>query len=48
MDIEDFVAEELEKFEGKKKIPVAIFVTLAVFMPVVTYITLQTTISMYR
>jgi class 3 adenylate cyclase len=48
MSIEEFVAKELDMFQGKMKIPLSIFITLTVFIPVVIYITLHTTTSMMK
>ena len=47
-DIEEFVAKELARFEGHKTIPLALLVSLTLFIPVVAYITLQATTSMFR
>ena len=44
--IEEFVAKELDEFEGKKSVPLFIFIALTLFIPVVIYITLHTTTSM--
>ena len=46
--IEEFVAKELDMFEGKKSVPLFIFIALTLFIPVVIYITLHTTTSMLR
>ena len=48
MAIEEFVAKELDVFEGKKSVPLSIFIALTLFVPVVIYITLHTTTSMLK
>jgi hypothetical protein len=47
-DIEGFVTLELLKFEGHRRIPLALMVTLAAFIPIVAYVTLQATTSMFK
>ena len=42
------MAIELDMFEGKKSVPLFIFIALTLFIPVVIYITLHTTTSMLR
>ena len=42
------MAEELARFQGHKTIPMILFVSLTFFVPVVAYITLQATRSMFR
>ena len=48
VDIEDFVATELARFEGHKTIPLTLLISLTLFIPVVAYITLQATTSMFK
>lgn len=47
-DIEVFVARELSRFEGHKTIPLSIIVSLILFVPIVAYVTLQATTSMFK
>ena len=42
------MAKELARFEGHKTIPLALIISLTAFIPVVAYITLQATTSMFR
>ena len=46
--IEVFVAKELETFEAKRVLPMVVLGVLLVFVPAVTYVTLQTTASMFK
>ena len=48
IDIEEFVAKELERFESHKTLPLALLISLALFIPVVAYVTLQATTSMFK
>ena len=47
-DIEDFVQLELERFNQMKQIPLILMIALAIFIPVVAYVTLQATSSMFK
>lgn len=46
--IEEFVAKELARFESHKTIPLALLIILALFIPIVAYVTLQATTSMFK
>ncbi len=46
--IEKFVRAELSRFEGHKTLPLVLVITLMMFVPVVAYVTLQATTSMFR
>lgn len=47
-DIEDFVELEQMRFKGMKQIPLILMIALAIFIPVVAYVTLQATSSMFK
>jgi hypothetical protein len=47
-DIEAFVASELFKFEGHRRVPLSLIIALAIFIPIVAYVTLQATTSMFK
>ena len=47
-DIEDFVQLEQIRFKGMKQIPMILMIALAIFIPVVAYVTLQATSSMFK
>ena len=47
-DIEDFVELEQNRFKAMKQIPMILMIALAIFIPVVAYVTLQATSSMFR
>jgi hypothetical protein len=47
-DIEMFVAAKLLRFEGHRRIPLSLIIALAIFIPIVAYVTLQATTSMFR
>ena len=42
------MAKELETFEAKRVLPMVVLGVLLVFVPAVTYVTLQTTASMFK
>ncbi|XP_059089436.1 uncharacterized protein LOC131885421 [Tigriopus californicus] len=46
--IEKFVAKELARFESHKTVPLALLIILALFIPIVAYVTLQATTSMFK
>ena len=46
--IEVFVAKELETFEAKRVLPMVVLGVLLFFVPAITYVTLQTTASMFK
>lgn len=46
--IEEFVVKELGRFEGHKTLPLALIISLFLFIPVVAYVTLQATTSMFQ
>ena len=47
-DIEAFVVLEQIRFQGLKQIPLILMIGLAIFIPVVAYVTLQATSSMFK
>ena len=47
-DIEAFVQMEIERFENMKQVPAALIIALGIFIPVVAYVTLQATSSMFK
>ena len=47
-DIEDFVELEQNRFKAMKQIPMILMIALAIFIPVVAYVTLQATSSMFK
>ena len=47
-DIERFVQLELERFQGHRTIPLSLMVGLSIFIPIVAYVTLQATTSMFK
>ena len=47
-DIESFVLLEQERFQAMKQIPMILMVSLAIFIPIVAYVTLQATSSMFK
>jgi len=47
-DIEDFVELEQKRFKNMKQIPMILMIALAIFIPIVAYVTLQATSSMFR
>ena len=48
LDIEEFVLKELDDLEGHKTIPLSLLISLTLFIPIVAYITLQATTSMFK
>ena len=46
--IESFVVTELKKFEGHRQVPLALMIALVIFIPIVAYVTLQATTSMFK
>ena len=47
-EIEGFVVIELARFDAQKTLPMALIVALVVFIPLVAYVTLQATTSMFK
>ena len=47
-DIEDFVQLELERYQAMRQFPFMLIVALSVFIPIVAYVTLQATTSMFK
>ena len=47
-DIEGFVLLEQERFNAMKQIPMILMISLAIFIPIVAYVTLQATSSMFK
>jgi len=47
-EIEAFVATELARFENHKTLPLILIFVLACFVPIVAYVTLQATVSMFK
>ena len=47
-DIEGFVILEQQRFDAMKQIPLILMIGLAIFIPVVAYVTLQATSSMFK
>ena len=47
-DIEDFVLLEQQRFNAMKQIPMILMIGLAIFIPIVAYVTLQATSSMFK
>ena len=47
-DIESFVAAELLKFEANRRVPFSLIIALTIFIPMVAYVTLQATTSMFK
>ena len=47
-EIEGFVVVELARFDAQKTLPMALIVSLVVFIPLVAYVTLQATTSMFK
>ena len=47
-NIETFVQKELERFQNHRSIPLALIIALSIFVPVVAYVTLQATTSMFK
>ena len=47
-DIETFVQLEQIRFAGMKQIPLILMIGLAIFIPIVAYVTLQATSSMFK
>ena len=47
-DIEVFVQQELERFQGHRAIPFSLMIGLSIFIPIVAYVTLQATTSMFK
>jgi hypothetical protein len=47
-NIEAFVAAELQRFEAHRRIPLSLIIALSIFIPMVAYVTLQATTSMFR
>ena len=47
-DIEKFVQIELERFQGHRSITLSLIIGLSIFIPIVAYVTLQATTSMFK
>ena len=47
-EIENFVVLELARFDAQKTLPMALIVSLVIFIPLVAYVTLQATTSMFK
>ena len=47
-DIEVFVQNELERFNGHRTIPLAIIIVLGIMVPVIIYVTYLSTTSMFK
>ena len=47
-DIEKFVQLELERFQAMRQLPLILVVGLSIFIPIVAYVTLQATTSMFK
>jgi hypothetical protein len=47
-DIEAFVQLELERFQAMRQLPLALSIGLSIFIPIVAYVTLQATTSMFK
>ena len=47
-DIEDFVQLEQIRFKGMRQIPMILMIALVIFIPLVAYVTLQATSSMFK
>ena len=47
-DIEKFVQMELVRFKQMRQIPLFLMISLCIFIPVVAYVTLQATTSMFK
>ena len=48
IDIEEFVADELLRYEEYRTVPLILIISLSLFVPVVAYITLEATSSMFK
>ena len=48
IDIEKFVSSELARFENHRSIPLGLIISLSLFVPIVAYVTLQATTSMFQ
>ena len=47
-DIEHFVQIELERYQAMRQFPFMLILSLSVFIPIVAYVTLQATSSMFK
>ena len=47
-EIENFVVLELARFDAQKTLPMALIISLVIFIPLVAYVTLQATTSMFK
>ena len=47
-EIENFVQLELERFDAQKTLPMSLIISLVIFIPLVAYVTLQATTSMFK
>ena len=47
-EIEGFVVVELARFDAQKTLPMALIISLVIFIPLVAYVTLQATTSMFK
>jgi hypothetical protein len=47
-EIEHFVVLELARFDAQKALPMALIISLVIFIPLVAYVTLQATTSMFK